>query len=93
MIPVLAVLMSLAGPLFWRDLAEDCDAALSTLQRDVEMYAPGVPVFIAQWDCDEANRADGLARPYARLTTASGAPLMLSIFWPAPSDGDAPDEE
>lgn len=93
MIPVLAVLVSLAGPLFWRDLAEDCDAALSTLQRDVEMYAPGVPVFIAQWDCDETNRADGLARPHARLTTASGASLMLSIFWPAPSDGDAPDEE
>lgn len=91
MIPVLAVLVSLAGPLFWRDVAEDCDAALATLQRDLEVYAPHTPVFIAQWDCDEEKRADGLLRPYARLTTASGAPLMLNIFWPPPTD-DAGEE-
>ena len=86
MIPVLAVLFSLAGPLFWRDLAEDCDAALELMGRDISSLVGDMPLAIVHWDCDEAKRADGLARPYARLTTASGAPLMLNIFWPPISE-------
>lgn len=91
MIPVFAVLFSLAGPLFWRDAATDCEAAIEQLSADVAQFAPDTPMMLVQWDCDEAKRADGLQRPYFRLTTASGKPPAINIFWPPVSDeaGDA----
>ena len=82
MIPVFAVLYSFAGPLFWRDAVADCEAAIEQLSADVAAYAPDTPLMLVQWDCDEAKRADGLARPYFRLTTASGKPPAINIFWP-----------
>ena len=82
MIPVLAVLVSLAGPLFWRDAAETCEAALEQIGLDLETYAPGTPFALVHFDCDEDKRADGLQRPYFRLTTASGKPPAINIFWP-----------
>lgn len=93
MIPVFAVLLSLAGPLFWRDAVETCEAALEQIGRDLDVYAPGVPFALAHFECDEAKRADGPARPYFRLTTASGKPPAINIFWSAPSDDEAPEEE
>ena len=58
MIPVFAVLYSLAGPLFWRDAATDCEAAIEQLGADVAQFAPDTPLMLVQWDCDEAKRAD-----------------------------------
>jgi hypothetical protein len=95
MIPVVAVLLSLAGPLFWRDAAETCEAALEQIGIDLDVYAPGMPVALAHFDCDESKRQDGLARPFFRLTTASGKPPAINILWPPIEDNDvpAPDDE
>lgn len=95
MIPVFAVLLTLAGPLFWRDAAETCEAAIETISQDLAIYAPDMPVLLAHFDCDESKRQDGLARPYFRLTTASGKPPVMQIFWPAPTEEEsvpAPDD-
>lgn len=93
MIPVLAVLWSLAGPLFWRDAAYDCEAALEQIGLDLAVYAPDTPIAVVHFDCDESKRADGLARPYFRLTTASGKPPAMNIFWAPPSEDEAPTED
>lgn len=93
MIPVLAVLWSLAGPLFWRDAVETCEAAIEAIGADLAVYAPDTPVMIVHFDCDEAKRADGLARPYFRLTTASGKPPAMNIWFVAPNDDPAPEED
>lgn len=96
MIPVLAVFMSLAGPLFWRDAAETCDAAVELMAQDLQSYAPSdLRVMLVHFDCDEDKRQDGLARPFFRLTTASGKPPVMQIFWPAPTEDEsvpAPDD-
>lgn len=88
MIPVLAVLMSLAGPLFWRDAVESCEAALEAIGQDLAIYAPDTPVLLVHFDCDESKRADGLARPYFRLTTASGKPPVMQIYFGTPSEDE-----
>ncbi|MCA3704236.1 MAG: hypothetical protein INF12_14535 [Methylobacterium sp.] len=88
MIPVLAVLYSLAGPLFWRDAVADCEAAIEQLNADVAAYAPETPLMLVHWDCDEDKRADGLQRPYYRLTTASGKPPAINIFFLSPGEDE-----
>jgi hypothetical protein len=82
MIPVLAVLYTLAGPLFWRDAVVDCEAAVDQINADLALFDYDGPIVLVTWDCDEAKRQDGLSRPYFRLTTRSGAPPAMQISWP-----------
>lgn len=89
MILVTAVLWSLSGPLFWRDYAETCDAAVEQLAVDANLVAPDRPMIILEFNCDDEARTDGpVTRPSQRLTTASGSAPVVRFVWPVNPDED-----
>lgn len=90
-----AILLSLAGPLFWRDAAPSCDAAVDQLWTDLQPFA-SYGLTLAQFDCDDDRDPDPEAkRPYWRLVDARGNPVggRWILFQLPPADEPSPDQD